>query len=342
MKAELLPVKQFDEVVRLIQKAREKTFASVNKELITLYWNVGAYISRKVKSAEWGEKTVDQLAGYINHLYPELKGFDRRGLYRMKQFHETYAGSPIVTPLVTQLSWTNNLVVMSRCKAMEEKLFYLKLSAGEKYSKRELERQINSGVYERTVLAKKKLATVSREMPAEATDVFRDSYVFDFLDIPERHSEHDLRNALIHHLRDFILELGKDFTFVGEEYKLKVGKSDFAVDLLFFHRGLQCLVAIELKIDKFKPEYLGKLEFYLEALDRDVRKVHEKPSIGILICRDKDHEVVEYALSRSLSPTVIAEYESKLISKKLLKKKLHEFLLLEDSVVKENLCSLIQ
>jgi predicted nuclease of restriction endonuclease-like (RecB) superfamily len=157
------------------------------------------------------------------------------------------------------------------------------------------------------------------------TGVFRDSYVLDFLNLPPSHSEDDLQTALVRCLKDFILELGRDFSFLGQEYRLQVGNSDFFIDLLFYHRELQSLVAFELKIDKFKPEYLGQLEFYLEALDRDIKKPHENPSIGVLLCRDKDDEVVEYALSRVLSPTIVAEYETKLIPKETLRQKLNEF-----------------
>ena len=159
-------------------------------------------------------------------------------------------------------------------------------------------------------------------------NIFKDTYLLDFLDLPEKHDEADLQHALIANLRRFLLELGRDFSFVGEQYLLQVGGKDFRLDLLFYHRELQCLVAVELKVDEFKPEYLGQLEFYLEALDRDVRKPHERPSIGVLLCATKDNEVVEYALSRSLSPTLIAEYQTQLPDKELLQTKLHEFYLL--------------
>ena len=164
-----------------------------------------------------------------------------------------------------------------------------------------------------------------RELHPEADEVFKDSYIVDFLRLPDAHSEADLHNGLVGHLKTFLIELGRDFCFIGSEYPIQVGKKDFFIDLLFFNRLLNCLVAIELKIDDFNPEYLGKLEFYLEALDRDVRKPHERPSVGVLLCKSKDSEVVEYALSRSLSPALVAEYQTKLLDKKLLRRKLHEF-----------------
>ena len=241
----------------------------------------------------------------------------------MRQFYETYPNSEIVSSLLTQLSWTHHSTLISRCKTEAERLFYLELAIAERYSTRELDRQINSGIFERTCLADTKLSQVVHPKPLAR--IFRDSYVLDFLNLPPNHSENDLKTALVYCLKDFILELGRDFTFLGQEYRLQVGSSDFFVDLLFFHRELQCLVAFELKVDKFRPEYLGQLEFYLEALDRDLKKPHENPSIGVLLCRDKDDEVVEYALSRSVSPTVVAEYEIKLIPKEVLRRKLNEF-----------------
>lgn len=216
------------------------------------------------------------------------------------------------------------MIIFSRCKTIEEKEFYLKLVKQENYSKRELDRQISASLFERTLLGNRKLSTVLRESSPEITSTFKDSYVFEFLNLSESHSENDLQCELVREMKSFILELGKDFLFIGEEYKLQVGNSDFFIDLLFYHRGLQCLVAFELKTDKFKPDHLGQLNFYLEALDRDVKKPHENPSIGILLCKDKDSEVVKYALSRSLSPTMVAEYKIQLPDKKLLQQKLHE------------------
>ncbi|MBE9039739.1 DUF1016 family protein [Oscillatoriales cyanobacterium LEGE 11467] len=314
---------QFTEVVTLIKTARQKVIATTNRELIELYWSIGRYISQRLATSEWGQKTIEQLAAFIQTQEPGIKGFEKRNLYRMRQFYETYPDAEIVSSLLTQLSWTHHSILISRCKSEAERLFYLELATTERYSTRELDRQINSGIYERTRLAEAKLPERSHSKPLSG--VFRDSYVLDFLNLPSHHSENDLKTSLVSYLKEFILELGRDFTFLGQEYRLQVGNSDFFVDLLFFHRELQSLVAFELKIDKFRPEYLGQLEFYLEVLDRDIKKTHEHPSIGVLLCRDKDDEVVEYALSRSVSPTVVAEYEIELIPKELLRRKLNEF-----------------
>lgn len=245
----------------------------------------------------------------------------------MKQFYETYCDEKeIVSALLTQITWTNHLMILSKTKTLDEKRFYLDLARNERLSSRELERQLNSGVYERTLLADKKVSALPAQID---TGIFRDTYILDFFSLPEQHSELDLQKALLSNLKEFILELGKGFTFVGNEYRVEVGNHDYYIDLLFFHRDLQCLVAVELKIEEFKPEFMGKMEFYLEALDRDLKKPHENPSIGILLCKSKDDEVVEFSMARTLSPTMIAEYETQLIPKELLQQKLHEFTLLK-------------
>ncbi|MBV6484548.1 MAG: putative nuclease YhcG [Flavobacteriales bacterium] len=316
--------KRFTVIIQLIKQSRTNAIRAVNTELINLYWNIGEYISKKIAQSEWGDSVVTELAKYIQYNEPEIKGFSDKNIWRMKQFYETYKDFPKLSPLVREISWTNNMLIFSRCKTIEEREFYLKLVNQDSYSKRELDRQISASLFERTMIGNSQLSPAVRENNNDLTNTFKDSYVFEFLNLPELHSEKELQNGLIKQMKNFILELGKDFLFIGEEYKLQVGNSDFFIDLLFYHRGLQCLVAFELKADKFKPEHVGQLNFYLESLDRDVKKPNENPSIGILLCKDKDSEVVEYALSRSLSPTMVSEYKTQLPDKKLLQQKLHE------------------
>ena len=315
----------FAEVVEMIQAARGKAVAAVNTALVDLYWRIGEHISRKLETAAWGEGVVEALAGYIARRHPGLRGFTRANLFRMRQFFETYRDDEKVAPLVRQLPWTHHLIILGQSKHPEEREFYLRMAIRERWSKRELERQLRAAAFERAVLSPAKVSPVVAQMHPTALGVFKDSYLVEFLDLPREHSEDDLHRGLVHRLKDFLIELGRDFCFVGSEYPVQVGKRDFALDLLFFHRGLNCLCAIELKVGRFEPEHLGKMNFYLEALDRDVRKAHERPSIGVLLCASKDSEVVEYALSRSLSPTLIAEYQTQLPDKKLLQAKLHEF-----------------
>ncbi len=208
----------------------------------------------------------------------------------MKQFYETYAGNEKVSPLVTQLSWTNHLLIMSGSKSDEEREFYMRLAIKERYSKRQLERQMDSGYYERHMLSRNKLLPESLH---SEQNPFLNQYVVEFLDLPDTFHENDFRRALVKGMRNFILELGRDFTFVGEEYLLQAGGEDYRIDLLFFHRSLRCLVAIELKVGKFKPEYVSKMDFYLEGLDRQLRKPDENPSVGLLLRASQNDEVVE-------------------------------------------------
>lgn len=197
----------------------------------------------------------------------------------------------------------------------------MRLAIKERYSKRQLERQIDSGYYERYMLSKNKLLP---EPLKSQQNPFLDQYVVEFLDLPDTFHESDFRRALIKGMCDFILELGKDFTFIGEEYPIQVGGEDYRIDLLFFHRSLCCLVAMELKVGAFKPEYVSKMDFYLEGLDRQIRKPDENPSVGLLLCASKNDEVVEYAMSRTLSPMMVAQYQLQLPDKDILRKKLQE------------------
>jgi predicted nuclease of restriction endonuclease-like (RecB) superfamily len=316
--------KQFLEVVELIERARHQALKSATAEMLNLYWQLGEYISKKIEGAEWGLFVIDNLADYLQTRLPDLKGMKRRGLYRMKQFYETYKDATQLFPLLKELPWSCHLHILAKTKSIEEKEFYLRLAIKERYTVRELERQIDSGYYERYMLSDTKVSPPARKLYPNISSLFRDTYLVDFLNLPHSFSEKDLQKAITQNLKYFILEFGKDFAFVGEEYRLQVGNHDFFIDLLFFHRDLRCLVAFELKIDNFKPEHLGQLNFYLEALDRDIKKSHENPSVGVILCKSKDAEVVEYALSRNLSPALVAEYQSKLIDKKLLQHKLHE------------------
>lgn len=323
----------FAEVLGHIQQTRQRVFAQANTALIDLYWRVGQILSHKVAESGWGKGVVAELARYIAHADSTIKGFSDKNLWRMKQFYEAYnddGGDGKLSPLLRELPWSHNLAIFSRCKTADERRFYLALAAKERYSFRELDRQISASTFERTAAAPAKLSTALREMHPTAGEAFKDRYVLEFLGLPEPHSESDLKRALMRHMKAFVLELGKDFLFVGEEFRLQVGSQDFFIDLLFFHRGLSALVAFELKVGPFKPEHMGQLNFYLEALDRDLKKPHENPSIGVLLCRDKDDEVVEYALSRNLSPALVAQYQLQLPDKQLIAARLHELLAMHE------------
>ena len=325
----------FEEIAKMIEIRRNNAYKKVNEELISLYWDFGKYISEKLNQSEWESKIVDKLEKFMKREYPGLKGFNRAGIYRMKQFYETYKDNKIVAPLVRQLSWSNNVLILGGTNTIEEKEFYIKMCIKNNYSKRELDRQIGSGYYQRHMLSegntKQSIVKVEGDEEYPNTKIL-DTYSLEFLDLPNQYSEKDLKKAIIHNMKEFILEIGKDFTYVGEEYRIQVGNEDFYIDLLFYNRELSCLVAFELKIDKFRPEFISKMDFYLETLDRQVKRKSENPSVGIILCASKDEEVVEYAMSRSLSPTMVSQYTLKLIDKKILEKKLKEI----TNIVEEN------
>src|SRR5262249_8026006 len=281
--------------------------------------------------ARWGQRTVAALSEYIQRRHPGRSGFSASNLWRMRQFFETYRDAPKLAPLVRELPWTHNLLIMGRSKREEEREFYLRVCIRERWGKGELQRQLDGALFERVVLSPVRLSPPVTELHPDAASVFKDTYLVEFVDLPPRHSEADLQRALVEQLKQFLLELGRDFCFIGTEYPVQVGGRDFAIDLLFFNRALNALVAFELKVVEFEPEHLGKMQFLLEALDRDVRKPHEQPSIGVLLCATKNNEVVEYALSRSLSPALVAEYQTRLPDKRLLQAKLHEFYALAQS-----------
>ncbi len=332
----------YEHILTLITEARNRVYSKANSELVLLYFNVGKIVSEKVNTGKWGENTVQQLADFIHSKAPNLSGFNRRGLYRMKQFFEVYSDNQFVSSLVlflkgyenqidikvttvlaqlrtaddlpskfvstvlSQIQWSSHLHILNKTKTAEEKIFYILHAISQRLSVRELERQLNSATFERTMLGNKSVSALQTQLPE---NLFRDPYIFEFLDLPDGHSEKDLEKAITLNLQRFILEIGKDFTYMGEQYRIQVGNRDFRTDLLFYHRELNCLVLFELKIQEFEPEFLGKLNFYLGVLDKDVKKPHENPSVGILLCKGKDTEVVEIAMSRNISPAIISDYE---------------------------------
>ncbi len=355
-------LQHFQQLYELIQQARSKALHTVNFEQLNLFWQVGAFIDQKITGGSWGDKVVDEFATWLKVKDPSVKNFDRRNIYRMREFFLSWynvnwtlgsSGLSIVGSSKPQLQmndneddkivvsakpqlpeipswlgvipWTHHLTILSGTKDVEERVFYVLLTEREKFTVKELRRQFASSLYERQKLSSKNIIPINHPKADRIHQFFKERYVFEFLNLPDTFSENELKKALVSKLKKFILELGRDFTFLGEEYRLIVGMRDFYADLLFFHRELQCLVAIELKTVEFEPEHIGKLNFYLEALDRDVKKPHENPSIGLLLCKTKNDAVVEYALSRNISPALVAEYQTRLIDKGVLKKLLREW-----------------
>ncbi|MCL2712235.1 MAG: PDDEXK nuclease domain-containing protein [Methanomassiliicoccaceae archaeon] len=312
----------FNEIISIIERSREHVYRAVNQELISMYWEIGKYVSDKVKTEGWGRSVVNDFAQFIQRERPDLKGFSASNVWRMRQFYDIYCEDEKLALMTRDISWTSNMRIMARAESREAREFYLISAQNNNYSTRELERQMDSMLFERTMISDGK--NRSRIAKNSRLIAFRDSYVLEFLDIPEDTGEKELRKAIVADLRNFILEFGKDFSFVGEEYRLQVGNKDFYIDLLFYNRGLSCLVAIELKVTDFLPEHMGQMEFYLEALDRDVRKPNENPSIGLILCTGKDDVVAEYAMSRCTSPTLISEYQLHLPDKAVLESRIRE------------------
>ena len=312
---------QFREIVDIILQHKSRASKAVNKELLLTAWHVGGYVSAKLKSEEWGSKVVTQLSEYIRSQRPDIKGFGRSSIYNMVLRPEI-GQMPKILELTTL---TNHIEILCRCKNNEERMFYILYANKEHLVKRELQRCISNQTFTALLGSKDNMSKGLLETYPNAPIMFKDTLFVDFLDLPKKHSESRLRNGLLEHMKQFILELGKDFIFMDQEYRLKIGASTFKADLLFFHRGLQALVAVELKKTKFHPRDLGQLEFYLEALDRDMKRSNENPSIGIILCPEADRVVVEYAMSRSMSPTMIAEYKRILIPQEHMQERLNEF-----------------
>lgn len=366
--------RQFDEIVEIILSHRSRASRAVNNELLMTAWQVGCYVSTKLKSEEWGSKVVAQLSEYIRANRPDLKGYSRRSIYNMVMFYDEYSSAEFadtvmrflnsefvqpktgqlmkssqistdessvivqpktaqfVQPTVGQLpkileltTLTNHIEILCRCKTSEERMFYILYANKERLVKRELQRCISNQTFSTLLGGKKSMSKGMLETYPSAPIMFKDTLFIDFLNLPKKHSEKKLKDGLLEHMKQFILELGKDFIFMDQEYRLEVGSSTFKADLLFFHRGIQALVAVELKKSKFDPRDLGQLEFYLEALDRDVKRSNENPSVGIILCPEADRVVVEYAMSRSMSPTMIAQYKRILIPQKRMQAQLNEF-----------------
>ena len=347
---------QFGEVIEIILQHKSRATQAVNEELLLMAWNVGGYVSAKLKSEEWGTKVVTQLSEYIRKQRPDLKGYSRSSIYNMVMFYEEYSSEAfyttvkkylnsefvqpktgqmetvIVQPRIGQMpkvlemtTLTNHIEILCRCKSNEERMFYILYANKEHLVKRELQRCISNQTYTALLGSKNNLSKGMLDTYPTASVTFKDTIFIDFLGLPKKHSESKFKNGLIEHMKQFILELGKDFIFMDQEYQLNVGASTYKADLLFYHRGLQALVAVELKKTKFHPRDLGQLEFYLEALDRDVKRSNENPSIGIILCPEADKVVVEYAMSRSMSPTMIAEYKRILIPQERMQKQLDEY-----------------
>lgn len=356
--------RQFEYVNSLIERHRFNAITKVNLEVLLTSWEVGEYISIQLKTSHWGSKVVSELADYLKLQNPQRRGFGKRHLYNMVKFYDLYSRvefseiiknlhlSEIVQLRIAQLGYmekvdrlplkssirllaipellllipfTSHLEIMNRCNTDEERIFYMLYASQQCLKTEELRRCIINQTYASLMNKDKMLSPKLLSEYPKTEFILKDKAFVDFLNLPEVHNEQHLHKGLLEHIKDFILELGKDFLFVESEFRVQVGGSTKRIDLLFYHRALQCLVAIELKTVDFQPEFIGKMDLYLEALDRDVKRDNENPSIGIILCPSADRSIVEYTLSRSLSPTMVAEYKRKLIPIEVMRKSLEEY-----------------
>lgn len=297
------------EVKGRIRQRQLQALQRVNYELVGLYWDIGELIYRKQEALGWGKSVVETLAQDLQAEFPGRNGFSARNLWNMREFYCTYVTRPNLQPLVAEISWTKNLLIMARCQDDLEREFYLRATARFGWTKAVLQHQLDNKSYEKYLLNQTNFdTTVPDDIKAQAALAVKDHYTFDFLELADEHSERELEQALVKNLRSFLSELGGAFAFIGNQYRLEIGGQEYFIDLLLFHRRLRCLVAIELKIGDFKPEHKGKMEFYLEALDRQERMEGENPPIGMIICRYKNKTVVEYALRTAARPIGVATY----------------------------------
>ncbi len=293
-----------------IHTAQQRATLAVNRELVLLYWQIGRDILSRQASQGWGAKVIDRLAHDLHNAFPDMKGFSRANLMYMRAFAEAWPDEQIVQQVVGQLPWGHNLVLLTRLKQPDLRLSYARAAIEHGWSRNVLNIHIETRLLERSGKA---VTNFAERLPAPGSDLARESlkdpYLFDFLDVGKEADEREIESALVKHITKFLLELGAGFAFVGRQVHLEVGGDDFFIDLLFYHLKLRCYVVIELKVDKFKPEHLGQLGFYLTAVDRQVKNEQDNPTIGLLLCKSKNKVVAEYALGDKTQPMGIAEFK---------------------------------
>jgi predicted nuclease of restriction endonuclease-like (RecB) superfamily len=297
------------EVKERVRNAQYAALRLVNRELIGLYWDIGRMIVGRQVEGSWGKAVVERLAADLQAEFPGVSGFSASNLWRMKGFYEVYSSSEKLAPLVREIAWSHNLVILERCADPLEREFYIRMTRKFGWSKNVLVHQIENQSYEKTLLGQTNFdKALTPKLRGQAKLAVRDEYIFDFLELEEQHAERELERALVGRIEQFLRAMGGLFSFVGSQFQMEVDGREFFIDLLFFHRRLRCLVAIELKVGEFQPEFVGKMQFHLTALDRQVREKGENPSIGIILCKEKNRTIVEYALYNATKPIGVATY----------------------------------
>ena len=298
------------EIKNKIRNSQYEAMKVVNQTLISLYWGIGQEIYNQQQEKGWGKSIVEVLSKELKKEFPDVHGFSSSNLWRMRNFYVTYNNMKNLAPLVREISWSKNVAIMEKCKDQLEREFYIKMTKKYGWTKDVLINHIENKSYEKYLLNQTNFdETLPEKYVNQAKLAVKDEYIFDFMELSEQHSERELEESLINNMRAFLEEMGGNFAFMGSQYHINVGGTDFYIDLLLYHRTLKSLVAIELKIGDFKPEFIGQLQFYLTALDKQVKMEHENPSIGIIICKNKNRTVVEYALNDSYKPIGVATYQ---------------------------------
>lgn len=292
-----------------VRSAQYEALREVNRELISLYWDIGSLIEKRRRGETWGKSVVARLALDLQNEFPGIQGFSSQNLWRMRQFYSAYVGCEKLSPLVREISWTKNVIILMSCKDPLEREFYIRMTRKFGWSKNVLIHQIETQAFEKTMLGQTNFEkALTPELRAHAKFAVKDEYTFDFLEMGEEHAERELERALVSRVEDFLRAMGGMFAFVGSQFRLEVDDKEYFIDLLLFHRRLKSLVAVELKIGEFEPEFVGKMQFYLAALDEKVRQEDENPPIGIILCKEKRRTVVEYALRDARKPIGVATY----------------------------------
>jgi predicted nuclease of restriction endonuclease-like (RecB) superfamily len=298
------------EVKQRIRSAQYEALKAVNKELIALYWDIGKMIVTRQEGVTWGKSVVEQLAKDLQNEFPGISGFSSRNIWRMRDFYLSYNVEEFLPPMVAEIGWSHNLVILEKCKENLEREFYIKMTRKFGWTKNVLIHQIENQTYEKTLLNQTNFEqTISEKIRNQAKLAVKDEYTFDFLELADEHSERQLEQAILTRVQPFLQEMGGMFAFIGSQYRLEIDDEEYFIDILLYHRLLKCLVAVELKIGKFLPEFVGKMQFYLAALDDKVKQPDENPSIGIILCKSKNKTIVEYALRESNKPIGVATYQ---------------------------------
>ncbi|WP_373830127.1 PDDEXK nuclease domain-containing protein [Bacteroides heparinolyticus] len=298
-----------NEITARIRSAQYEALKAVNKEIIALYWEVGKRITEQQTALGWGKSVVENLSRDIQKEFPGIQGFGVRNMWDMARFYAEYQSNEILQPLVAEISWSKHIVILAKCKETRQRQFYILATKKYGWTKDVLINKIEAKTYENYLLGQSNFdITLPDSIKNQAILALKDEYTFDLIGLAEEHSEYELEQAIIKNIRAFLMEFGTDFSFIGNQYRLEVDGKEYFIDLLLYNRRLQAMIAIELKIGEFQPEYKGKMEFYLNILNDTVKLPHENPAIGIIICKSKSRMIVEYALKSSNMPIGVATY----------------------------------